>query len=390
MRSIIRYIIFLSIFFFSKAIFGMKFLIENPFDKKQEDDVQLRLDVSVAQENGFFAESGEKRDCVFDKGQNDLVFESPANVITHALPKRQLKKKKRKRYVDVFNKNEDGEFECPYNCPENYAHNQGKCVIKHIKARHDSTFDLQTFNPTIVNLDAWIPRKKCGYKKKKYEDVFEKNENGEFECSYNCLNDYSHKEGRLVITHIKARHDKDFDLQTFDPRVADLNVWIPRGRRKRYADVFEKNEDGRFVCPYNCPENYAHNRGDIVIKHIKARHDKKFDLKTFDLNNIDLDIWVSRKKKWGNKNYNDVFEKNKEEKFECPYHCPDNYAYKDGRDVVSHIKRRHDPGFSLQTFDPDEVDLDAWIPRKKTGFKRKRFLQDVDTGRKKKKRKFRI
>ena len=72
---------------------------------------------------------------------------------------------KKRRYVDVFKKNENGEFKCPYSCPDNYAHNQGKWVVQHIKRRHDKGFDLQTFNPTIANLDVWIPRKKVGRKR---------------------------------------------------------------------------------------------------------------------------------------------------------------------------------------------------------------------------------
>jgi len=376
MKLIRKYIIFLSVFCCSRVSFGMELFIENPFDKKQEDEIQLTLDLFVTQENGFFAESGKKRDCVFDKGQNDLAFESPANVITHALPKRQLKKKKRKRYVDVFNKNENNEYLCPYNCPYDYAHKRLYDVVGHIKRRHDKDFDLQIFDPDEVDLDVWIPRKE-----KRYADVFKENEDGEFECPYNCLDEYAHKEGRMVVQHIKRRHGLDFNLQTFDAAKADLDAWTLRkknsGGKKKYADVFEKNKDREFECLYNCPDEYAHKKGKMVVQHIKARHNKNFDLHTFDPDEVDLDAWIPRKKAGRKKRYEDVFKKNKKGKFECPYNCPDEYANKKGNFVVRHIKVRHDLDFDLYKFDHQKVDLNAWIPRKKTGLKRKCKTDDT-------------
>jgi len=114
---------------------------------------------------------------------------------------------------------------------------------------------------------------------------------------------------------------------------------------------------------------------------------------------------LTKSRKKTKKRYADIFEKNERDEFECPYDCPDDYANERGDLVGLHIQRRHDKDFDLQTFDPDEADLDAWIPRKKAGRKRnpsirsgellrmlgKRKRENHDKkGRLKKKRKLRI
>jgi len=369
------------------------FFIENPFDKKQEDDVQLTLDSSmVLDKDVFFTDSGEGRGGAPVKEQNDLALVSHSRVI-HS-PKKQLfklRKKKKRRYVDVFDQNEDEKFECPYNCQDEYAHKKKYNVVSHIKRRHDQSFDLQTFDRQTANLDAWIPPQRKAVKKK-YRDVFKKNERDEYVCPYNCPDKYASNEGECVLNHIRRRHDSTFDLQTSDLKKANLDRYIPRKREKKYVEVFEKNESGEFICPYNCPDEYTHKVGNNVGKHIKARHDKKFNLHTFDRNIVDLDTWIPRNALGGvfSRKYADVFAQNNNVQYECPYNCPDEYTHKNGQLVVSHIKRRHDKAFDLQTFDEDEADLNAWIPpRKKGGRKRKRKKHDTKS-RLKKKRKLAI
>jgi len=158
--------------------------------------------------------------------------------------------------------------------------------------------------------------------------------------------------------------------------------------RKGYDDVFEINEDGKFMCPYNCPDAYANEKGLRVAQHIKARHDTNFNLQTFNGEKADLNVYIPRKKKVrGAKRYSDVFEKNKYGEYKCPYSCPDKYVHKDGNIVRNHIRRRHDPDFNLQTFNPDEDNLNSWIPLKcRTGRKRKRRKHDEKSQRKKKRK----
>ena len=380
--------------------------IKNPFDKKQEENVQLTLDIPVADKNdNYFIENTE--------GQNN---QKSMSWYQHR-PKKKTKKRsvqKKGRLVrsaDVFKKNKDGDFVCPYNCPDKHTYKSGSGLVRHIKRRHDQKFDLQTFNPDETDLDAWIPRKI----EKTYFNVFEKNEDRQYECPYNCPDEYAHKQGKMVVQHIKRKHDKDFNLQTFDSTKADLDVWI-RGE-KWHVDVFEKNDSGEWICPYNCPDNYVHKEGRYIFHHIKSRHDKGFDLQIFDRATANLNAWIPRKIKGGKKRYTDVFEKNEEGRFLCPYNCPDGYAYKQGKCVVHHIKSRHDKDFDLQTFDEETANLEAWIPRKRakkrnlstcppkprrrgirgkkpllrmSGKKRKRFFRDATSNRQKKKRKTRI
>jgi len=315
-----------------------------------------------------------------------------------------------KRHKDVFEKNKNGAFECPYNCPDEYENKNSENVIDHIQARHDKTFRLQTFDPVTADLNAYIPRKKAGRrnrssgkknKRKMYVNVFEKNEDGQYGCPYNCPDNYAHARGDLVIKHIKSRHDKDFDLQIFDKEKADLNVYISRKIKwggKTYNDVFDKNKDNEYECPYHCPEHYTHKRGDCVVGHIKARHTKDFDLQTFDCIKADLDVYIPWKSRWKrHRDYVDVFEKNEDDKYTCPYNCRHNYTSKYGKDVVRHIKTKHNENFKLQTFNSQVADLNAWIPRKKDGARKRKRKHSIakdgdieDKKRKKKKRKLTI
>jgi len=278
----------------------LAFFIENPFDKKQEDDVQLTLDSSVVQENDFFAEKAKEPDSISVKGQNDLASVSHSRVI-HS-PKKQLfklRKKTKKRYVDVFEKNDDDEFICPYNCPENYTIKRGQALVSHIQRRHDKNFNLQTFDHEKNDLNAYISRKGKDIRRgKKYAEIFEKNEGGQYMCPYNCRDDYANKKGNNVVKHITRRHNPDFELQTFERQKEDLEAWISRGNNGliRYADVFKKNDNNEFECPYNCRDNYTHKKGQPVSTHIKARHDPNFDLKTFDSKKSDLDAWIPPRK----------------------------------------------------------------------------------------------
>jgi len=323
-----------------------------------------------------------------DKSFNVETFDRQTVDLEVWIP-RKSRENKNEKYVGVFEQNEIVEFKCPYNCPDNYAHEHGKSLVAHIKRRHDPAFDLQTFNIDVVDLNAWIPRKQGGHKKR-YVDVFEKNERDEFVCPYNCSNEYTHKNGKMVVQHIKRRHNPEFDMQTFDPETANLNAWIPRGKKKKYTDVLMKNENGEFECPFNCPVRYVNKYGSNVIQHIKARHDKDIDLQNFDKDKADLDTWILWKQTW-KKRYKDVLEKNQEDEFECPYNCPENYTHKKGRIIVQHIKRRHDSNFDLESFDRVLANLDAWIPRKKTGGrKRKRSTSSAGSNRLKKKRKLKI
>ena len=241
---------------------------------------------------------------------------------------------------------------------------------------------------------AYSPKRQLAKSRKKtikrYADVLEKNEKGEFECPYNCSYEYAHKDGRVVALHIKRRHDPGFDLQTFDLKTVDLNAWIPRKQEKRYADVFEKNERGEFECPYNCSDDYTHERGDLVGQHIRVRHDKGFNPQTFDPDEADLDAWIPRKKAGRKKRCEDVFNKNEKGEFECPYNCRDEYTNKKGKDVVRHIKTRHDKDFDLYKFDPSEVDLNVWIPQQCNGGRKRKRKTGGTKSRLKKKRKLKI
>jgi len=278
-----------------------------------------------------------------------------------------IKRKRAKKYADVFEKNDDGAFLCPYDCA--YTHRQGKRMGRHIKSRHDKNFDLQTFDPTTVDLDAYVPTKK-----KRHVDVFEVNENDEYMCLYKCRDNYVNTNGDRVVQHIKERHDKNFGLQTFDRDTADLDVYINRKKgRKRYVDVFEKNEHDKFMCPYNnCPDNYTHIKGPEVASHIKRRHNKCFRLEKFDRQKADLNAWIPRVRTSRQKRLrtcDDVFEKNENEEYVCPYYCPDNYTHSVGREVERHIRVRHDLQYNRDTFNCESIDLEAWIPRKARGTK---------------------
>ena len=231
-----------------------------------------------------------------DKGFDLYTFDVSIADLDVYIPRKRVRIEK--KYAEVLEKNEKGEFECPYDCPDDYAHKKGGKVAEHIQRRHDPGFNLQTFDLKEVNLNIYIPRKKKSVRgTKKHSDVFEKNEDGKFECPYNCPKEYTNKGGAEIVRHIKKRHDKNFNLQTFDHEKNDLNAYIPSKIEKYYVDVFEKNEDEQFVCPYNCPKKYVHKKGRYVFIHIKRRHDPEFNLQTFDRETADLDKWVSRKSK---------------------------------------------------------------------------------------------
>jgi len=304
------------------------FFIANPFDKRQEEDVQLTLNAPTS------------------------------------LEEKKVKKRKR-RYVDVFKKNENDELMCPFNCPDNYAHKEGRNVASHIKVRHNKKFRLKSFDPQKANLNAWIPRKVGGYKKK-YVDVFDLNEDGQFLCPYNCSDDYAHKRGAEVVAHIHRKHSKDFYLQTFDRDAADLDASLLRKNSnvKKYSFAFKQNGNGEFECPYNCPDHYANKYGSVVIEHIKRRHDPDFDLQTFDPKVDNLNTYIKRKRNT-RINYDGVFEQNEDGEFECPYHCPDKYTNIKAKEVSGHVRRRHCPGFNPETFDRQTANLSRYILPKK-------------------------
>ena len=372
--------------------------ILNPFGVKR-DSVQVTLKSPVAEkENDFFPDAlsffssnvclagGEDRKKGYSKEKNEqasteLSFDpNGAN-----LRGEKRGSKKKKKYVEVFEKNEDEEFICPYNCPDKYSNKRGRMVGYHIQRRHDKDFNLQTFDPAKVDLDVWIPHRSKKNNRKKVADVFKKNGQGKFECPYNCPDNYAHKNGDTIVMHIKRRHDPSFKLQTFDCEKADLNRYILQ-KRKKYGYVFEKNEDGAFMCPYNCRHNYAHKKGQHVVQHICKMHDRDFSVQRFNRKEADLDAWISTYK-----TYVDVFTKNGQGEFECPYNCPDGYAHKKAKEVAAHIRARHNKKFSLKTFDPKIVDLDEYIPpKRRTGRKRKSVVDDEDKKRKKKKRKLTI
>jgi len=148
-----------------------------------------------------------------------------------------------------------------------------------------------------------VPEKRK--KRRYYKDVFKKNEKEEFMCPYNNC-DYAKKRSQEVVCHIRARHDPNFNLKTFDRVTADLSAFIPQKKRgrpkgrkgnKRYEDVFKKNEKEEFMCPYNCPDKYTHKKGNYVARHIRARHNKAFSLQEFDAKTIDLSASILRKKR---------------------------------------------------------------------------------------------
>jgi len=383
------------------------FFIENPFDKKQEDNVQLTLHTPLAGGEDFSSLSEKKFDvhnCECEFGYRDTPSQSfnvedlqgappvPPPFVQLQLMRAQTKRRSGKKTVvsqeqrqgitslpkeelklaTVFEKNENGEYECPYNCPDEYTHKKAKMIAQHIRRKHDKTFKVKTFDAKKIDLNAYIfpkPRKKS---KKGYADVFEKNENGEFECPYHCPDRYKQKNGSALCKHIQGRHDPEFKLQTFNRAKANLNVWIPRKKGKpgprRYKVVFKKNGSGDYMCPYNCPDNKPYTRGPHVVRHIKRRHDPLFNLQTFDRETANLDAWIPRKKAPGPKKrqkpYRDVFDENDDGEFECPYNNCD-YTNKSGDVVINHIKRRHDPAFKLQKFDVETADLNAFIPLKK-------------------------
>jgi len=405
------------------------FLIENPFEKKKNDNIQYTLHTPVAETDAFFQEKakGDQDDVFVEKLQQKEPELQEQNdhpvVVAPLLPAVQLQdlwaqarreekkrisrpkkkvimppplvkpltmQKKTKRrwrkksvYEDVFEKNKAGRFECPYNCPDKHTNPRGDKLIQHIKLRHDPGFDIDTFDAEQANLDAYVPRKKRGGKmgRKGYANVFEKNENDEFECPYNCPENYAHKQGRCVYSHVRRRHDSEFQVQTFDPTKVDLNVYKSRkkesGGNIRFHDIFEKNRDNEFMCPYNCPEEYTHVKGNRVAIHIRKRHDKSFLVATFNRDLIDLDVYIPPEKSGLKRGYIDIFEKNEDGEFVCPYNCQDKCAKKHGDHIVTHIKRRHDPNFSLQTFDPTIANLNAWIPRKHEGIRGKKTYGNV-------------
>lgn len=178
------------------------FLIENPFNKKIGGNVNLSLHTPIPT-------GGSDNMCSF-KGDDNY-----------------FRQKTRSSYENVLERNEDREFKCPYNCPEMYAHKNSYLVVRHVKKRHNPAFNLQIFDPVGANLDAWIPPKSGWESRKKCVDVFTKNEGEKFECPFNCPEGYVNKKGALVIQHIKARHDKTFNLQTFDSMKVDLDTYIP-------------------------------------------------------------------------------------------------------------------------------------------------------------------
>ena len=210
-----------------------------------------------------------------------------------------------------------------------------------------------------------LPRRQFRVPSKKalYDEKFKKNKDNKFMCPYNCPEDYTNKRGDVVAVHVKARHDENFDIRTFDSEKVDLNAYIllVQSKKNKYVDVFEKNEIGRFMCPYNCPDNYVSTRGADVIQHIRARHDKGFDLQTFDKEKIDTDVYIPRKR--GRRDFEDIFEKNENDEFMCPYNCPDDYAHKKGQWVMSHIRKRHDQTVTKCAFDRHKLDPDAYIPK---------------------------
>jgi len=162
-------------------------------------------------------------------------------------------------------------------------------------------------------------------------------------------------------------------------------------QKRKYKDVFEKNEHDEFMCPYNCPDEYTHENGLNVLSHIRARHDKTFHVQTFDYTTANLDAWIPRQRKRRKQGYLTVFKVNKKGKFECPYNCPDKYADVIGGAVVLHARKRHDSNFDLQTFDAEKADLDALIPQKRQGGKKRKRSDDrAEQKRPKKKRKFKI
>jgi len=321
------------------------FFIENPFDKKQDNNEQQSLQTPIP------------------AGGVNNVFNIKGGVEHQVQEAEPCRHQRIRSHKDVFEKNEEGEFECPYNCPDAYAHELGRCVVQHIKRRHDEEFNLQTFDLQKVDLDTWIPRKR------KYADICKQNEKGQYECPYNCPDEYAHKNIRRVVRHIKVRHDQAFDKLTFDVETANLDLYISRkvetGGRKTYNDICEKNGKGEYVCLYNnC--NYAKKRGLEIGTHIRRRHDKEFVLKNFDQQTADLDACILKKKEVSRK-YDTVFERNENGDFMCPYNCPEGYTHQKGSAVVKHIKRRHDSNFYFQTWNLATADLDEYIERSPCG-----------------------
>jgi len=321
------------------------FLIENPFAAKKRDNVVLTLDFPIEHKN--------KND--FFIGQDTgYSFEGPIRRATKSL--------KKVSYSHVFEVNKQGAYECPYNCPDNYAHENGKSVIEHIKRRHNETFGIKTFEPDEADLSAYIPRKRTTGGKRIYDDICERNNRGNYICPYNNCK-FATKSGKEVGKHIRVRHDADFDLQAFNCETTNLDAWIPY--KKKYADICKKNEKGEFECPFNCPDAYANKNVKVVSQHIRARHDKDFDVQAFDPETTDLNIYIARKAETdASRRYKDICKKNEKEEFVCPYNnC--NYAKKIGRQIGQHIRARHDKTFKLRTFDSQKADLDVYIPRKK-------------------------
>ena len=347
-------------------------LIENPFNRAREDNITLHTPLPMEKNTTpFFSK----------KTSNSYERKKEARRSRKKVGVQMMQEQGvyiEKRYVDILEKNKDGQYCCPYNCPDKYTHKKAKVVASHIKRRHDKDFDRFTFDPKTANLNVWISLCAEG-KKRKYTDVFETNEDDEYECPYNCS--YANKRGDLVASHIKRNHYKDFSVQTFDLENIDMNACIQKKKAKRetvisiYDKKFEINEDDEYMCPYYCPEQYSHEKGKMVVEHIKARHDSSFNSQTFDPEHDDLSVYIRPKRRGGRKRkgHIGVFKKNEDGEFKCPYNCPDNYAHKDSRTLIGHIKRRHDPVFDRQTFDRQTANLDAWIPKKTGGKKNVKY-----------------